>query len=305
MEQHTVRVRVQVIDVQPRILQTSVATYLPMDQLTQLIARESGLQAFWSNGVRRLYWLRARGRLLQSHETLAEVGVVGDELVYLLPQPPDGMAAFEQNPDYPDRHPYLGQGYFNLVLGLFGIVFWVLGWGIAIHYQPVWWVSLLPSFGFGVWNVHFSRHIWGGSPSKIRIIVTAMVFMLLSLSFGMFFVHILPIWDIEMETKAFMRQLLPGVITAMIAVLVTYMAWWGSVEPLRMGRKVIQQAVEEQPLPNCGICGAGVEPDVLVHSKNKCWSCSQRVFHTGCYSQVIRSYRGDPHFCPVCREKIG
>ena len=116
MPQHNVRVRVQVIDAQPSILTTTVATYLPMDQLTQLIARESGLQAFWPNGVRRLYWLRARGRLLQPNQTLAEVGVVGDELVYLLPQPPPDMSAFEQSPDYPERHPYLGQGYPVLVL---------------------------------------------------------------------------------------------------------------------------------------------------------------------------------------------
>ena len=89
--------------------------------------------------------------------------MVGDELVYLLPQPPPDMSAFEQSPDYPERHPYLGQGYPVLVLSLFGIMFWELDGVWAIQMSPTWWISMLLGFGFGVLNVHFARHILGGA----------------------------------------------------------------------------------------------------------------------------------------------
>ena len=300
MEQHNVRVRVQVIDAQPSILSTTVATYLPMDQLTQLIARESGLQAFWPNGVRRLYWLRARGRLLQPNETLADVGVVGDELVYLLPQPPPDMTAYEQSPDYPERHPYLGQGYPILILSLFNIMFWGLGWCIAIQFEPTWWISVLPGLGFGVLNVHFARHIWGGRASRIRVWITASVFMVVMVAFSMFCVLLLPPLDAELSMADFLWQILPGLFLALISIIVAYIAWWGPVEPLTVGPKAVVEDNTEAALPICGICGTGVEADVLVRCQYRC----SRIFHTGCYSQVMRSYRDDPRFCAVCRDKI-
>lgn len=300
MQQHNVRVRVQVIDAQPSILSTTVATYLPMDQLTQLIARESGLQAFWPNGVRRLYWLRARGRLLKPNETLAEVGVVGDELVYLLPQPPPDMAAYEQSPDYPEWHPYLGQRYPVLFLGLFGVVFWGLGWALLMQYDPSWWMLFLPGFGFGVLNVHFARHIWGGRASHVRILITASVFMFIVVLMSMSFVLILPFEWGDTSGLDFFKKMLPGLISALIAVMVTYLAWWGPVEPLTIGPKAAEEERKEDALPICGICGTGVEADVQTRCQ---YSCA-RIFHTGCYSQVLRNYRDDPRFCAVCRDKI-
>ena len=300
MAQHNVRVRVQVIDAQPSILTTTVATYLPMDQLTQLIARESGLQAFWPNGVRRLYWLRARGRLLQPNQTLAEVGVVGDELVYLLPQPPPDMSAFEQSPDYPERHPYLGQGYPVLVLSLFGIMFWGIGWCLAIQMSPTWWISMLPGFGFGVLNVHFARHIWGGRASRLRVLVTALLFMVLMTIFSSFTVLILPTIGEALSPLGFFKQNFLGILSALLAILVTFLAWWGPVEPLNIGAKVVKEEQKEMALPICGICGTGVEPEVKVGCQYRC----SKVFHTGCYSQVMRSYRDDPRFCAVCRDRI-
>ena len=300
MEQHNVRVRVQVIDAQPSILSTTVATYLPMDQLTQLIARESGLQAFWPNGVRRLYWLRARGRLLQPHQTLADIGIVGDELVYLLPQPPPDMSAFEQSPDYPKRNPYLGQGYPVLFLSLIGIMFWGFGWCMAIQIRPTWWISMLPGFGFGVLNVHFARHIWGGRASRLRVLITALLFMILMAVFSMFSVLSLPNIGIEMDLGEFFKQFQLGLLCALVSIIVAFLAWWGPVEPLTVGPDMPQEIQQEVALPLCGICGAGVEPDVKVGCQYGCG----KIFHTGCYAQVMRSYRDDKRFCAVCRDRI-
>jgi hypothetical protein len=296
MEQHKVRVRVQVIDENPKILRTSVANYLPMNQLTQLIARESGLQAFWPNGLRRLYWLRARGRLLSPEETLTDIGIVSDELVYLLPQPPQGMAAFEQDPDYPENHPYLGQGFPVLIMGLFGIIFWAVGWGFGMRYHPIWWVSWLPSLGFGVWNAHFARHIWGGRPSQLRIFITAIIFMLLSIIFTL----IPALYHNDIDVKNFFLLMLPGIIAAIIGTMLGWFAWWGPVEPLNIGPKTEAVAEKSVQLLSCGVCGGEVDPSVQASCEYRCG----RIFHTGCYSQVKISYRDDKRFCAVCRERI-
>ncbi|MDI6772700.1 MAG: hypothetical protein QME77_08970, partial [bacterium] len=55
--QQTVTVRVQVIDMNSFTLDLQVPTYLPARDLTQRIARDAGLDAYWDDGRRRLYWL--------------------------------------------------------------------------------------------------------------------------------------------------------------------------------------------------------------------------------------------------------
>lgn len=92
----TVPVRVQVIDPQPRVVDLVVPTYLKADDLTQRIARDAGLGAWWDDGTRRRFWLRARGRVLLGEERLADVGVVPYELLHLLPEPPPGAPVVER-----------------------------------------------------------------------------------------------------------------------------------------------------------------------------------------------------------------
>ena len=93
----TVTVRVQVVDMKPFLLDLTVPTYLPARDLTQRIARDAGLDAYWQDGRRRLYWLRARGRLMNESETLSDLGVINSELVYLLPEPPAGTGVGERD----------------------------------------------------------------------------------------------------------------------------------------------------------------------------------------------------------------
>ncbi|MEC8424617.1 MAG: EsaB/YukD family protein, partial [Myxococcota bacterium] len=113
--QQTVRVRVQVIDLESFTLDLIVPTYLPARDLTQRVARDAGLEAYWPDGRRRLYWLRARGRLLGDEDKLEQLGVVDGELVYLLPEPPSGSGVVEQTPDHPENRGYAGKGVFALL----------------------------------------------------------------------------------------------------------------------------------------------------------------------------------------------
>ena len=89
-ESTVVNLRVQVIAMKSFTLDLQVPTYLPARDLTQRVARDAGLDAFWGDGRRRLYWLRARGRLMLDDEKLSDLGVINGELVYLLPEPPAG-----------------------------------------------------------------------------------------------------------------------------------------------------------------------------------------------------------------------
>ena len=86
----TVSVRVQVVDMQPFLLDLQVPNYLPARDLTQRIARDAGLDAYWDDGRRRLYWIWARGRLIHEDETLADLGVINRELVLLAPRTTGG-----------------------------------------------------------------------------------------------------------------------------------------------------------------------------------------------------------------------
>ena len=49
----TVPVRVQVIDLETNALDMVVPTYLPASDLTQRVARDAGLGAYWEDGTRR------------------------------------------------------------------------------------------------------------------------------------------------------------------------------------------------------------------------------------------------------------
>ncbi len=130
--QQTVQVRVQVVDLNSFTLDLQVPTYLPARDLTHRVAQDAGLGAFWPDGRRRLFWLRARGRLLQEHETLGDLGVVNGELVYLLPEPPAGSGVAEQPPEFPQSQGYAGKGLLVLLAATAGVLVWGLAWGVAL-----------------------------------------------------------------------------------------------------------------------------------------------------------------------------
>ena len=81
-----VRLRIQVIDINPKQIDITVPRYLAADNLSQRIIRDAGLQSHWRSGYRRNYTLRARGRVLNPKETLDQLDVVDGEMIYLLPE---------------------------------------------------------------------------------------------------------------------------------------------------------------------------------------------------------------------------
>jgi hypothetical protein len=295
MQGQTVQIRIQVIDLHPQILDLRVPTYLKSADLSQRIARDAGLQAFWPNRQRRLYWLRARGRLLQDGESLGELGVIDNELVYLLPQPPQEMGVVEQDPDYPEVHSYAGKGWLILVSSVFGVMLWSMGWGLALSASQHWTVAILPSLGMGVMCTGFARHAWGGRASRIRVCATALLLYTLALvpSF------LVPLLVGSLDFKAFLNACSPGIVTGMAGVLLAWLAWGGAVEPLPP-RRVKQILEVESTAHTCGICAQSVDQDVEMVCSYQCG----RIFHQGCHAAKVAVYRGQPGFCEICNQLL-
>lgn len=304
MDASVVNVRVQVIDLKSFVLDLQVPTYLPARDLTQRIARDAGLEAHWGDGKRRLYWLRARGRLLQDDEKLQDLGVINGELVYLLPEPPAGSGVVEQSPEYPETHDYAGAGWLTLVGSFFGVMLWAVLWGIALTSDRGLLITSLPGFALGFLCTSLSRHAWGGSASRVRVAATALV-LTVAITFVAFLSPIIfndgsvPIsGGLFLEVYA---DSLVGFILGVVGVFLGWLAWWGAVEPLPPREVVVQeQAAQVVAVVPCAICGQGVEPSVRAECGYNCG----KVFHQGCYRAKVAMYRGDKSKCAVCAQRV-
>lgn len=307
--EQTVQVRVQVVDLQSFTLDLQVPTYLPAQDLTQRIARDAGLDAHWDNGQRRLYWLRARGRLLQNKETLGDLGVIPGELVYLLPEPPHGSGVVEQDPDYPETHDYAGSGI-PALLGTLGLITaWAVGWGILLTVDRSISATIPPAVGLGLLCCNFARHAWGGSGSHPRVAFTGLILLWLLSAIAFILgwaidevgLVAVPIEAQRTSAGELFRDLLPGLISGMVGVFIGWLAWWGAVEPLPEKRAA---AAEEGPAEvaavPCGICHGGVTPDVRQDCPYRCG----QSFHVGCHRARVSVYRGDPGYCAICNARV-
>lgn len=293
-----VRLRIQVIDINPRQIDITVPRYLAADNLSQRIIRDAGLQSHWRSGYRRNYILRARGRILQPKETLEQLGVVDGEMIYLLPDPDPREGVLEQNPEYPEVKPYLGQGSLQLVLMLLLILSYSFLWGVALTFSDHWIVIILPSLGLASFCVSFSRHAWGGRAFQMKIGVTALVLFLIALVPSFLGTMLLS----KIEYVEFLKKLAPGIGTGFASLIVSWLAWWGAVEPLN--RQVVkeQRALEQNTeLPKCGICARDVETEFDVLCPHHCG----RHFHTGCLTAKQASFQGDARLCAVCNARVG
>ncbi|MFH1464436.1 MAG: EsaB/YukD family protein [Pseudomonadota bacterium] len=292
----TVQVRVQVVDVQPRLLDLVVPAYLPAKDITARIARDAGLHPYWPDGRRRLYWLRARGRLLTDHENLGALGVVPGELVYLLPEPPAGSGVHEQTPDYPKTRGYAGQGALALLGSAVLVCAWGLGWGLALSFSRSLPVALLPGLALGFLTTNLARHAWGGRGNRLRVALTGFVLLILvgvlALAGPLFIAGVSP---------GALLPAVPGVLSGCVGVLVGWLAWWGPVEPLPPVEEV--EAVQERhavTTVTCGICGQQVAPEVRQECPHGCG----RFFHVGCYQARMSVYRGDAGVCGICGQAV-
>ena len=294
--QQTVVLRVQVIDMESRTLDLQVPTYLPARDLTQRVARDAGLGAYWDDG-RRLFWLRARGRLLKDDENLADLGVIDGELVYLLPEPPAGSGVAEQPPDYPERRGYAGKGTLAVLGALAGTVTFAVAWGALLTLERTSWTVMPPGLGLGFLCISTSRHMWGGQGSKARVAVVGMMVYLM-----LFVLVFLPGVALGESAGEVYADSISGFIFGIVGIFVGWLSWWGAVEPLPTKEQQAAQAPQEvvATVP-CGICGGEVTPEV----RSECqYGCGQ-YFHTGCYQARIAVYRGDPRFCAICSAQVG
>lgn len=297
-EQNVVQLRVQVIDMKSFTLDLQVPTYLPARDLTQRVARDAGLDSHWDDGRRRLYWLRARGRLLGDDEKLSDLGVINGELVYLLPEPPAGSGVMEQPPDYPETHDYAGAGTLALLGSLTLVLAWAGGWGLALAQDRSIWVVTLPGLAMGLFCTSFARHAWGGRGNQLRIVATGLVLQLM-ITLIAFLAPVLlneglPVLTVYQES-------VPGLILGMLGVFIGWLAWWGGVEPLPPKQvQRVEQAAQVAATVPCGICGLPVEPKVRVECVHVCG----QYFHGGCYKAKTAVYRGDPSKCAVCTRRV-
>ena len=293
VHEKTIQVRIQIIDIKPQVLDVRVPVYLKAADLSQRIARDAGLQAFWPNRRRKLYWMRARGRLMHEDETLESMGVIDNELIYLLPQPLPEMGVVEQDPEYPQFNNYLGQGIPLLVLILIAVVFWALGWGLAMTASKHWTVAVFPALGAGVLTVSFSRHAWGGRASRPRVFAAAFVLYLLMISFSV----LTPV-ALGQDFRSFLIFAVAGYVTGPIAILVSWLAWWGAVEPLPMHVEEEEQQQAEEFV--CAICLQPIDLNVDIVCEYQCG----RHFHVGCHEARMAVYRGPNDFCGVCHSRL-
>lgn len=297
-EQNVVNLRVQVVDMKSFMLDLQVPTYLPARDLTQRVARDAGLNAHWDDGRRRLYWLRARGRLMGDEERLSDLGVVNGELVYLLPEPPSGSGVVEQPPDYPEQKPYAGAGTLTLLGSLSLVLAWSAAWGIALSVDRTVWVTTLPGLAMGFFCTSFARHAWGGAGNQLRIAITglALQLMITTLAF------LLPVFlDDGASVLEVYRDGVPGLILGMLGVFLGWLAWWGAVEPLpAKEQQMVEQAPQVVATVPCGVCGGPVEPNVRMECQHGCGL----YFHKGCHAAKTAVYRGDKSKCGICARKI-
>ena len=289
----TVTVRVQVVDMQPFTLDLQVPTYLPARDLTQRIARDAGLEAYWQDGRRRLYWLRARGRLVGDQECLSDLAVVNGELVYLLPEPPASSGVMERPPNYPKNHGYQAKGTIALLGTLFGTFLWTVAWGVALGELRNNYTVALPAAALGLITTSFARHAWGGQGNRARVAFTSVSVLLpcvvLALVIAMY-ISGDALTEVYRETAA-------GLIFGLVGVMTGWLAWWGAVEPLPIRNTVIEETVEEgAAVVACALCGQNVLPDVRTECPNGCGA----FFHTGCYRARVSVLPHGESPCPVC-----
>lgn len=299
----TVTVRVQVIDVESAALDLVVPTYLPAKDVTQRIARDAGLGATWPDGKRRLFWLRARGRLLGDEEKLSELGVVNGELIHILPQPPEGGGVIERPPEYPRTTGYRG-GNVSVMIGsgLLCVAFSVL-WAIALT-TPMGWeygllLGLVPGIALGLLAVTTSRHVFGPPGSKVLIPVLGV-----GITLPMFIVAVVPGFLFATDYVGIGVAAGIGFVAAIGGVVMGWLAWFGAVEPLpaTAHAEEVHDAVVQAQTAQCAICGGDVDLANAENRQDCVYQCG-RVFHAGCYRARAAIAREGQ--CAVCGYEPG
>ena len=295
-----VEVIVQVVGLDPKTLQMSVPTYLRVEDLTQRVAVDSGLQPYWKDGSRRGFVLRARGRVLGGEERLADLDVQANELLHLLPEPPPGVQVRER-PRGRERDGTASRVAAAVAHALAVLAF-TLGWFFALMQQPGPWLGLFPGMGLGLLCATFAHHAWGRSGRSLWVPLTGLGLYLPLMLMAMSAVVVAEgeWWP----DKAFTP--LVGVFAGVMGIVVAWLAWFGPLDtPPRDAYEEEEVSEEDEEAAaaaaatRCGICGHAVAEDVMRTCPRSCG----RVFHQGCYSARIALVAQEPGApCSICGE---
>lgn len=299
----TVTVRVQVVDVESAALDLVVPTYLPAKDVTQRIARDASLGAYWPDGKRRSFWLRARGRLLGEDERLQDLGVVSGELIHILPQPPEGSEVVERPPEYPRAKGYRG-GNMVVMAGtaLSTIAFAVL-WGLSLTVESglvqAGVLGLVPSLATALLATSTARHLFGPKGGW-KIPVVGFTFFL-----PLFLLVFVPAYLLGIEPLSLGVSAGAGLLAGIGGVIMGFVAWMGAVERLpdsATAEDAGAMVVAEANVVQCAICGGNVDLDDSDNRQDCVYACG-RVFHAGCYRARAAIAREGQ--CAVCGYQPG
>lgn len=291
----TVPIRVQIIDIEARVLDLVVPTFLEVGDLTQRIARDAGLGAYWPDGSRRVFWLRARGRVLAPDEKLQDVGVVPWELLHLLPEPPPGAAVAERPAGITERRFPPQHTLVQLLPRAAGLLALVAVWAVGAGARASVWAGWFPAAGVALLATTLVRLGRGGDGSQARLpLIAAAVWIPLVAA-----VAVIPAlggsdpWDAGWFAAA---SLTGGVVGG----LVGWLAWFGAAEPAALPAELTTEEHAEATLrPACGLCGGGVDAEVLHRCPHGC----PRIFHAGCHRARL-ALVDDASRCAVCGEAV-
>lgn len=299
----TVTVRVQVVDVESGALDLVVPTYLPAKDVTQRIARDANLGAYWPDGTRRTFWIRARGRLLGPEERLQDLGIVPGELIHILPQPPEGSAVIERPPELPHTTGYRSGSMIVMIgSGLSMMAYaclWALGLTVATDLVLALVLGFVPAVALALLCVSIARHLFGPPGSSVRIPLVAFVAFL-----PVFLMAYVPAFLLEVDSTNLGLSMAVGFLSGVGGLVMGWLAWYGAVEPLP--ERDLTEADLRQPdqvtVAQCAICGQNV--DLMdMETRYDCGYGCGRVFHQGCYrARAAISREGQ---CAVCGYEPG
>jgi len=289
----SVPVYVQVIDRESELLPLTVPVYLPVRDLTTRVARDAGLEAFWPDGRRRSFHLRARGRLLLPDETLQDLDIVDHELLHLLPEPPTGGGIVERPARYgaPRERPGWRRGV-GVALAAVGLLAFVVADGVAVSVSRSGLTQGLGALGIGLLSTSLARRILGPPGSAFRVLGVATVVALPLTGLA-------ALGSLGSDVDWMLRSLgwlaaLAGVIAGL---LVGWLAWHEPVEPLPAISPEQAEAAREAETWPCAVCQLPVTADQRAACRFGCG----RVLHAGCRSaaQALDPPQGR---CTVCGE---
>lgn len=290
-DEQQIPVRLQVVGVEAKVLDALVPTYLPMRDVSQRLARDAGLNAWWPDGSRRLFWVRARGRVLGDDERLADVGIVPLELLHVLPQPHPDTVVVERSLDLrmddrgraavraPRRPGFVVAMSLTLGAG------WVAMWGVALSVERNPWTAALPALGLALGATDAARALYVGAGERIRIPATAGAASFL----GTLIAFAGAAWSgapVGALAVSF------GVATMALAtgLAIGWVAWLGAVDQ----RETLIEPLPPGAAPNCAICAG---PVTAENAQGCAFRCG-KVFHRGCWQARQAQARGAG--CAVC-----